>query len=280
MDYQIAIPSYDRVDIIQTHTLATLLRYKIQPSLITIFVANKKEEELYKSKLDSATYKEIIVGKKGLMNQRHFIRKYYPNNTRLVQMDDDIQDIQELYICTEGLNFTRRSAQYKLHPLKNLHNFIIKAFQIAEDEGAYLWGIYPIFNPYFMSPTYTTDLRLVVGTMWGTINRHLSILNETIDEKEDVERTLLHYNNDNSVLRFNNIAVKTRYYDTKGGMQSENKNRKLESAKSAKYLSNRWPQYTTLDTSKKSGYHEVRLRDFDKPRKHSTYKLPISRKSK
>ena len=279
MDYQIAIPSYNRADIIQTHTLSTLSRYNIHPNRITIFVANKKEGELYKSQLDSHTYKEIIVGKKGLKNQRHFIRKYYPNNTRLVQIDDDIQDIQELYI-SDDLNFTRKNSQYRLRPIKNLDKFIIKAFKITEKHNAYLWGIYPVYNPYFMSPTYTTDLRLVVGTMWGTINRHLSSLNETIDEKEDVERTLLHYKKDSNIIRFNNVSVKTRYYETKGGMQSEEKNRKLESAKSAKYLADRWPQYTTLDTSKKSGYHEVRLRDINKPREQSTYQLPITRKSK
>ena len=55
----------------------------------------------------------------------------------------------------------------------------------------------------------------------------------TIDEKEDVERTLKHYVQDGSVFRFNNVTIKTNYYKTKGGMQSENKDRQKEALKSA-----------------------------------------------
>ena len=50
-EYIIAIPSYKRSDIIQTHTLAVLNIHKINPECITIFVANKEEYIIYKQTL-------------------------------------------------------------------------------------------------------------------------------------------------------------------------------------------------------------------------------------
>ena len=97
--------------------------------------------------------------------------------------------------------------------------------------------------------------------MWGIINRKDKSLSLTIDEKEDVERTLLHYKRDNGVLRYNNITIKTSYYSEKGGMQSENKNRKDEALKSANYLVKKFPHYCKLYLGKKSGHPEVRLKD-------------------
>ena len=44
-------------------------------------------------------------------------------------------------------------------------------------------------------------------------------------------------------------------------MQSEMKNRKEEALKSAQYLYDTYPQYTTLYIKKKSGYPEVKLKD-------------------
>jgi hypothetical protein len=40
MDYQIAIPSFQRADKIKLKTLRLLQRYKIEPKRVTIFVAN------------------------------------------------------------------------------------------------------------------------------------------------------------------------------------------------------------------------------------------------
>ena len=45
--YVIAIPSYQRSELIIKKTLSTLFKHNINPSLITIFLANKEEYNTY-----------------------------------------------------------------------------------------------------------------------------------------------------------------------------------------------------------------------------------------
>ena len=124
-----------------------------------------------------------------------------------------------------------------------------------------------------MTNKYTTDLRFIVGPFWGAINRHLPSLTIDLDEKEDVLRTLLYYHQDKKVLRYNNITITTPYYTEKGGMQSENKDRKLESLKSAQLLVSRFPQYCHLKPKKKkNGHTEVILKDKTVSQKKKTQK--------
>lgn len=84
--YKIAIPSYSRSDIIKNKTLNTLERFNIPKSLIYIFVV-QEEYDLYNS-LDY----NVIVGNKGLINQRKFIENYFNENELIICIDDDITD--------------------------------------------------------------------------------------------------------------------------------------------------------------------------------------------
>lgn len=258
-NYIIAIPTYKRHDILQTHTLETLLKNNIPSSKIYLFVANKTEYQIYKSNILDTKYHKIIIGKKGLKNQRNFITNYFPEEQPIVQLDDDIKEISELYQVKSTITKTKQKRHYRLKPIHNLDEFIKSAFKYCYENKAYLWGIYPVANPYFMTPTISTDLKFIVGPMWGVFNRHDKDLKATIDEKENVERSIRYFIKDNKVIRFNNITIKTRYYKTPGGMQSEKKNRKEEAMKSAIYLVNKYPQYAKLHLTKKSGHPEVKL---------------------
>ena len=263
LKYIIAIPSYNRPELIQNKTLALLHQCGIDVRLINIFVANKEQHELYKNKIPSNLYGKIITGVIGLKNQRNFIMNYYPEGMNIVQMDDDLDKIMELVLkkhLTRHTSPRRLSHSDKsLKPIGDLDGFIRKAFEICREKGIYLWGVYPLANARFMSPKMTTDLRFIVGPFWGIINRHRQDLKLTIDEKENAERTLQHYNIDHAVLRFNNIGIETRYYKNKGGMQNEGKNRKEEALKSAYYLHNKYPKYTKIHLDKKSGVPEIKM---------------------
>ena len=92
-NYIVAIPSYKRYDEITKKTLPTLKKGNVNKYKIYVFVANKTEEKLYKKKMDPNTYGKIIVGKKGLVQQRKFISQYFPENTMIVSLDDDIQKV-------------------------------------------------------------------------------------------------------------------------------------------------------------------------------------------
>ena len=133
---------------------------------------------------------------------------------------------------------------------------------VQKKNKLFLWGLYPIANPYFMFPATTIDLKLIVGPVWGSINRHDKDLILTIDEKEDVERTLQYYSKDNGVVRFNNVSVQTTYYKTPGGMQTDKRDRKKDAYESAVYLNKKYPNLTKLYLGKKSGYAEVKLKNY------------------
>ena len=283
--YIIAIPSYNRADILKTKTFATLKRHNIPDDIIYIFVANNDEREKYIMKIDIDP-SNIITGVKGLKNQRNFISSYFPEGKHIVQLDDDIDEIVELIIPikksysqlklqydkftkTRKINNEKYKHIYKrelmkkhrIIPIKDLNKFIINAFEIAVSKGIYLWGIYPVDNPYFMTDTITTDLRFIVGPFWGVINRHTEQLKLTIDEKENVERTLQHYSMDGGVLRFNNVSITTNYYKTPGGMQTESSinNRRNAAKISAEILHSKYPQYTKIVIKKRTNWPEIKL---------------------
>lgn len=253
-DYIIVIPSYKRSQLIQNNTLKVLEYYKINPDIIYIFVANKTEYNQYKKQLSIKYHKNIIIGKKGLKNQRNFISNYFPEKTKIVQMDDDIKMINQLF------NYNSKNRKMnKLKTLSNLNKFIKNSFDLIIKNKCYLWGVYPINNPYFMFDRITTDLRFIVGPFFGIINRHNKNLKLTLDEKEDSQRTLQYFVLDGCVTRFNNITIQTNYYKNKGGMQYSKKNRKDEALKSVIYLNKKYPNLTELNFSKKSKIPEIKL---------------------
>ena len=273
-NYIIVIPSYNRPELIQKKTLALLHKHNINSRLIHIFVSDKEQYDLYKEKIPKSFYNKLIIGVKGLKNQRNFINTYYPEGLQIVQMDDDIDKIVQLVSRRRSRSRSksrsktksitkRKSSTYKtLKPIEDLDTFIKEAFKKCQANGIFLWGIYPLANAYFMTDRITTDLRFIVGPMFGMINRHRPDLQLTVDEKENSERTLQHWVIDGKVLRFNNIGLETNYYKNKGGMQDEGKDRKEEALKSATYLHHKYPSITKLYLGKKSGVPELKLLSF------------------
>ena len=85
--YLISIPSYNRYNIINTHTLEMLEKHNINSKIIYIFVANKTEKKKYLETLDKKFHKNLIIGKKGLKKQRNFINKYFEENKDILFID-------------------------------------------------------------------------------------------------------------------------------------------------------------------------------------------------
>lgn len=262
-NYIIAIPSFKRENIIKDKTLKTLQKNNISSKRIYIFVSDQLEYDIYNIAIPKKHYNKLIIGKRGLKNQRNFISNYFKEGTNIVQLDDDIDDVVEI---VNNSNLTPKTKtnrnfrkQNKLKPITDLDKFIKDAFKICKEKKIYLWGVYPIANPYFMTLSMDTKLNFIVGPFWGMINRHSKDLKQTINEKENVERTLQFYIKDKAVLRFNYISIITKYYKNKGGMQFNGIDRKFESLKSVKYLHNKYPSLTKIDLTKKSGMPEIRL---------------------
>jgi len=210
-DYIICIPSYKRAQVCKERTLNTLHKNKIDPKKIYVYVASKEEYDNYKTILDHTVYNKLIIGKKGLAQQRQFISNQWPTNKHIVFLDDDVESID-----------LSLSAQFKSH---NLDYFIKYAFTECVKYKSYIWGVYAVFNPFFRKARkeMTTDLNYIVGAFYGIINRpnvkaiQLTITKEN-GQKEDVERTLKYFLHDGIVLRFNKIGFITKYYGKEGGL--------------------------------------------------------------
>lgn len=259
------IPSLSRTNIIINKSLKLLVeKYKIPENNIYIFVINQELFEYDKNIKKLYPDINLVIGPLGLNNMRNYITSYFPENTELVCIDDDITDLLFLQI-DENITDIKSSKRYKLISFNKelFHSFLKDAFNKLYTNNATLFGIYPVRNGFFMKdlPEVTYDLRFIVGAFWGCINKKDNCRKLFLEEKEDVERTLLSYTFDNCIIRYNHITLVTNYYKEKGGMQSRNTNRIEKSKESCEYLLNKFPNYTRLYTSKKTGVYEIRLRD-------------------
>jgi hypothetical protein len=245
-----AIPSYKRLDIIQSHTLAVLELFKIPKNQIYIFVVADE----YESYSVLSEY-NIVIGVLGLANQRNFISNYFKEGQMLVCLDDDLKSFQMLD-KTQIIPITTH-LQFK--------SFILRAFNLCIHHKSYLWGIHQTYNPRYMRESITFNFSFVVGHFWGCINRHHSELNITMDIKEDYERTIKYWLKDKVILKVNYIAASNAIYKTKGGLQETYPDRTEASIDASNTLINSYPEYfelrnTQLNNAKKSLYQELKLK--------------------
>lgn len=261
---QVAIPSYQRPQTLRKKTLAWLYEGgHLRPSQVTLFVADRVEYESYAPLLADGLVGRIVVAVPGMGAVRRFISHFYREGERLLQVDDDLTRL----VCAAG---------GKLVPFTDLTALLVHGFGECERVGARLWGIYPCPNARWLSPTTTFDLRYIVGAFFGVVNSYDPALQVTLDDKEDVERTLKHYVADGVVVRVNDVAPVTRYYSEPGGMQESSgvphpsPRTKERVLKSAIQLCERYPGLCTLNQSKRSGWAEVRLQDRRVPRANSS----------
>ena len=237
--YYIAIPSYDRAETLLTKTLNTLHKGKVPSNRIYIFVANKSQYNIYKQIIKGYT---IIIGKLGITNQRIFIKNYFKEGDQVVSIDDDVEEVNKL----NG---------DKLNMVHNLDSFFTNSFIRIQKENLFIWGIYPVTNPFFMKNTITTKLKFIIGTLYGFIVRHTKLLEPVCKEKEDYEQSILYFLKDGGVMRYNNITIKTKFKSHGGLGLIEGRYKANKDA--ALYLSNKYPQIVSV--FKRKEMFEIKL---------------------
>lgn len=253
MDYKIAIPSYKRYETIKKKTLNVLEQYNIAPELITIFVADEQEHDLYQKSLKDTPYKNIVVGVPTIGAQRNFIERWYPEGTRLMMFDDDIEEVQ------------KKISEQKLGRVEDLENeIIIPGFKECEKVGAKTFGIYAAANAYFMKERIYTNLCYIIASMFGVIVEHHDDLLRVTNHGEDYEYSIRQYLRNGAVVRFDNYTVKSNYYKEDGGLQTiRTKEYVYESIKK---IADMFPDMCTMYIRKTTGHAELRLRDTRKVR--------------
>lgn len=250
-DYVVCVPSYKRAETCNEKTLKMLKNNKISASKIYVYVANDEEYKEYLKVLDKKLYNKLVVGIKGLVPQRQFIMEQWKEGQHIVFFDDDVQSI-DLSIS-------------KLFKGKTLDYFFKYAFKECVANKSSIWGVYPVYNPFFREARDETStcLNYIVGAFYGIINRpklksiQLSITKEN-GQKEDVERTIKYFIEDGIVLRFNRVGFVTKYYGKSGGLGTFEDRLKpmLEASNKIKAA---YPDYGNIST-KKTGMTEFKLK--------------------
>jgi hypothetical protein len=248
--WEVAIPSYKRAETLNAKTLTTLANGEVDPERITVWVADEEEKATYEATLNPEMYGEVRVSAPTLRGSRNAIWRNYEPGTYLMFCDDDIESI-----------YRKRGEQGRaaVGDVEELFNWLLESL---ENSGLSLVGIYPVDNPYFMKHEWSTDLKYVIGALYGIRVEAGPHMDVTLEDKEDYERTILHYLAHGGVLRRNDVGMVTRYYKEPGGMQVTRTAERITA--SAHYLAEKYPTLVRVREAK-SGHTELSFRPQRRP---------------
>lgn len=216
-------------------SLATLKRGGVLKEDIYVFVV-AEEEEKYKTACPGYT---IVVGVLGLVNQRNFIHAYFPLNTHILMMDDDIEQVY--------IPLTQKTKEQ----ITDLPSLICRMILRMSVEKVSICGVYPVDNMKFAlgNKEITTDFRFLVGCFYLMKNTREMDLDASETEMEDKLRSIRHYEKEKKTLRFNWVCVKQKYFG-KGGMYHDDRAR--QHGEESEKLVALYPQYLRLQKTKHS----------------------------
>ena len=256
--YVIAIRSYRRADTIKNKTLRILKDDKIPKDNIYIFVGSD-EIDTYKKSVGPG-YHILDGGSEGTNACNKKIINYFPKNQYIIQTDDDINFILKLKQMggTSKSSKKRKIINGRIEPMGlesySLKKIIKEGKQLMDEYKYNLWGMYPVPNYYFMKGDTTTNLKFCIGRVFGFNNTKDVICGD--DCRDDYERSILYYDRDGGIIRFNKYVCDADTYIGKGGLAESRTIDKMQ--KSCDYLLNKYPQYVRPKKCK-SQFPEIRL---------------------
>lgn len=254
MDYQIAIPSYKRCNILLEASLRTLARHKADFSRLTIFTANEEQTNAYRFALQEQNLKiKLVTGVPGIGKQRIFINKYYPADTRILSLDDDIYS---LHIVNDNK---------KLDPCDwSLDRIANKGFMACERTKARMWGINPVENGFYMERKTSVGLRYICANFFGSYAHDpvwVAPDRDDFSSGEDFESSLRSFKRYKGVIRLDGICPKTKYF-AEGGIRAELGGQAERDADHTKHLieiAKRFPKFAST-YKKADGTTNIKLR--------------------
>ena len=263
MNYAVAVRSKGRCNKIMGQTLRILKEAEIPTNLIYIFCPLDEFSD-YENSI-GLEYNIRDGGSKGVSYCNDKIIDYFPQNHYIIQMDDDVNFILEL-----GEQVERKKVNGKLVPKnfieKNVKDIIEEGYTEIQNSSYKIWGLYPVCNNLFMEKTIpiTYDLKFLIGRIFGFINDKDI---RTVDKyRDDYERSILFYEKNNGIIRFNKYTAKADTFMGTGGLNQERTHQGM--LKSVEYMKEKYPLYVR-EKKCKSIYPEIRLIMPDK-------KIPLS----
>ena len=211
IDYQVAIPTYKRAEILVSQSLATLDRGKVDRDKVTVFVANEEQGEEYAPHLKGNWRMEISCPGK-FLSLRHYVGKHYKKGTPLLSLDDDIN-----WFTEKQWNDTLQEYSGTIDDIVDL------GFRTCNKFGAAMWGMNPTANALWMKREISVGLRYIIGCFHGLyageeaiIGRRLALNAPSCD---DHETSLRAYMRSGAVVRFEYLCPRTKYF-AEGGIDA------------------------------------------------------------
>ena len=230
-NFIIVIPSYNRSELIKKKTLNFIINNKLNDNTIYIFTPQIEE---YKNSIKNINNIYFVKCENGLNNARNYIMKYFDLGTKLLILDDDIDNI---------INLNNN----------DINSEIIKTFEIMQKENIKLGSINPTNNPYFSDKKIKTGYYFCIGAFYFLINDKYYL--DIEDELEDYSRSILYFKKYGKVLRNNFLLLKTKYNQL-GGMYDIERNSKRTQQAIKLFL--QYPEFILL--KKKKNYLGIQLR--------------------
>jgi hypothetical protein len=245
--YQVAVPSWNRADLLATTTLALLRERHVDLARVTVFLdADDPRLHAYASLAEDYLFSLVVSKVKGINAQRRVISEHYAPGTPVVCLDDDVSDV------------VRATDPKTLAPVLDLDTFFRDAFIDTAAHDLYVWGVSAVTNAFFMQAKPSVNLKFLIATLWGFYSRPGHPVHDTrVEVKEDYEQSLRAWFYDGGVYRLNDVSAKADHYKAAGGCQDY---RDPEASRlAAAQLMEDWPDLVRLNTKRKSGHAEILL---------------------
>lgn len=233
-----AIPSYRRPD--EQLTLAYLKSLGLKKNEIYIFVQTMEDNDSYLRKYkDDATI--IYMTANSVSQARNNILNFFNGECNILMFDDDCKRLailknEKLFDITDGNLF---------------RNIINNCFQFAYGK-CQVFGIYPVYNAYFMENSIST--KVTVNTVLGFVQGYKIRMNPKSQTKEDIEMCGNIIASGGNVLRFNHLCVDAKHRTNNGGCKEV-----WESNENKKTVQNLCYIFPDIFAPKKNNPSEVRL---------------------
>ena len=242
MDYQIAIPTYKRVNVFRRKTYRLLKRYNLCERVV-LFLQCPEDVKEYTEAFPELKY---VDAPSGFLNCINFISQHFPKGQPVVQMHDDVAQIYDLI-------------SGKCVQTEDAHAVFVRVFELMRKSRCNLGGLYPMRNAMYMSQQkeHTTDLRFIHDPITLLLNQQIPL---ELERKNDYERCIRYYKHDGGVLRYNHSSFATSYNPSNdaGGIGHRTAEEEMHDAEVIKKM---FPKYISHIKQKKNNTTSLILKD-------------------
>lgn len=232
-EFVYAIPSYKRAE--RQLTVNYLGKAGVKKQQIKVFVQTKEDEEAYAKTIGSEA--EIIYKKaERCVEARNNILNELIDKTNVVMLDDDIS----------ALGIMNDEKIQKIESGETLNELFQKMFEFCKKGKVFIFGVYPVYNAFFMSQTIST--KAPINTVFGFTKGFKGRFDESYDTKEDAAFCAKILSIGRSILRFNFMAVDADHRKTKSGYIDEW--HQEENIRCVKHLVSEFPNIYAIQKNK------------------------------